>query len=555
MGAFDGTGQFNRSFSWQTDSNNAVAIQPGRMDTEDNGFATGLSNCLCKDGQSTPTSDIPLGGFNLKGVGTLSLNRVAVADADYSVAVRVTYVAYTTMTAPRAVTLQAAANYPSGTEIAIVDESGSCSATNAISATAAGSDTINGASTGVLSTAYAALRLVTDGSSKWTIVSQPTQLESGVDITGGTISGVAISGSTIDKLNGYGFAGFRNIAVNGDVFIDQANVGAAVSVNAGATIFHGPDMWEAVGTTSAGVFTIQQQTSSPAAGAATYLRAAVTTADASPSSGSPYAILYRVEGSDIRDLGFGAGGGKPITISFMVRSSLTGTFGASVRNGAPNRSYPFTFAIALANTWTPVSVTIPADTTGTWLTTTGIGPQLTIDLGTGSTFQGTAGAWAAGNYTTAGGSVQVIATNGATLDVTLLQIEAGAMATPFERRAYQVELALCQRYYQKSFPQGTAPAQNAGTGGSTSFPAIIAGAGIERGGNVTLPVLMRVAPTIVTFNPSATNSSGRDVTANVDVAVLAAAGFDREITFAFTGASTTAVGDSLAVHWTADARL
>jgi hypothetical protein len=125
---------------------------------------------------------------------------------------------------------------------------------------------------------------------------------------------------------------------------------------------------------------------------------------------------------------------------------LTGTFGGSVQNSASDRSYPFSYTVSAANTWELETITIPGDTTGTWLTDSGVGIRLFFSLGTGSTQSGTAGAWAAGNFRSVTGATSVVGTNGATFYITGVQLEAGTTATSFDRRDYGSELMMCQRY-------------------------------------------------------------------------------------------------------------
>jgi hypothetical protein len=168
-----------------------------------------------------------------------------------------------------------------------------------------------------------------------------------------------------------------------------------------------------------------------------------------------------------------------------VRSSLTGTFGGSLRNGDANRSYPFTYTVSAANTFEYKTITIAGDTSGTWLTTNGVGATLYFGLGVGSTFSGTAGAWAAANYLSATGATSVVGTNGATFYITGVQLEKGSTATPFEFRSIGTELGLCQRYYFRIFP-GTTNALLAMGNFYTGTTASLRG---------SFPVEMRAAPT------------------------------------------------------------
>jgi hypothetical protein len=150
---------------------------------------------------------------------------------------------------------------------------------------------------------------------------------------------------------------------------------------------------------------------------------------------------------------------------------LTGTFGGSVQNSASDRSYPFSYTVSAANTWELETITIPGDTTGTWLTDSGVGIRLFFSLGTGSTQSGTAGAWAAGNFRSVTGAVSVVGTNGATFYITGVQLEAGSVATPFERRDFGRELMMAQRYYQitNSYFAITEPSTQTRTTGSPSL--------------------------------------------------------------------------------------
>ena len=239
--------------------------------------------------------------------------------------------------------------------------------------------------------------------------------------------------------------GFKNRIINGGMVLDQRNAGASVTVNSSANFF-GVDRWFATGQGTDGVFTVQQSSTAPA-GFKNSLLATVTTSDASIGASQIYVLGQRIEGLNVSDLGWGATGASSVTLSFWVRSSLTGTFGGCVTNET-GYSYPFTYTISAANTFEQKTVTITGPTAGTWLTTTGVGVVVIFTLGSGSTFSGPPNAWASSVYYGATGQTQIMSTNGATFYITGVQLEKGSTATSFDFRGYGRELMLCQRYYQ-----------------------------------------------------------------------------------------------------------
>ena len=248
----------------------------------------------------------------------------------------------------------------------------------------------------------------------------------------------------LSSLNGGALSGARNRIINGDMRIDQRNAGASASLTSSQTYFL--DRWFAVEDTD-GTMTIQQSSTAPTG----FQNSAILTtgtADASLGSTQLAYVAQKPEGFNVADFDWGTANAKTVTLSFWVRSSLTGTFGGAISNSAFNRSYPFTYSVSAANTWEQKSVVIAGDTSGTWPKTNGIGMQIFWGLGVGSTYSGTAGSWAGTGYISATGATSVIGTAGATFYITGVQLEAGSVATPFERRSFGQELALCQRYFQ-----------------------------------------------------------------------------------------------------------
>jgi hypothetical protein len=239
--------------------------------------------------------------------------------------------------------------------------------------------------------------------------------------------------------------GFKNRLINGAMVIDQRNAGASITPTDGQ---YSVDRFQGR-LNAAGKFTLQQNSGSvtPPAGYINYL-GAVSTSAYSIGASETCLIVQAIEGLNIADLRWGAAGAATVTLSFWVRSSLTGTFSGALQNSAGNRSYPYSYTISAANTWEQKTITIAGDTTGTWLTTNGIGISLRFNLGSGSTFLGTAGAWAASGLNGATGSVSVVGTNGATFYVTGVQLEKGSTATSFDYRSQGTEFQLCLRYYE-----------------------------------------------------------------------------------------------------------
>jgi hypothetical protein len=238
--------------------------------------------------------------------------------------------------------------------------------------------------------------------------------------------------------------GGRNRIINGAMVIDQRNSGASVNSTDGLYTL---DRWRC-GASASNAFSVQRSSVSPVGFSNSLL--VTSLAATSLSTNSNFEMMQFIEGFNTFDLGWGTANAQTVTISFWVRSSLTGTFGGSLMNATFNRSYPFSYTINSANTFEYKTVTIAGDTSGTWVgATNGIGIVVCFGLGVGTGRSGTAGAWSSNEFYSSTGATSLVGTNGATFQITGVQLEKGSAATAFEYRQYGTELALCQRYYQE----------------------------------------------------------------------------------------------------------
>jgi hypothetical protein len=284
--------------------------------------------------------------------------------------------------------------------------------------------------------------------------------------------------------------GFRNRLLNSDMRIDQRNAGASGTAASVYTV----DRWAYLPSQTLKMTWGQNLGSvTPPAGFTNYL--GFSSSSAYSIGASDYFVTWQpIEGVNVADFGWGSASAVSVTLSFWVRSSLTGTFGGALKNSARNRAYPFTYTISAANTWEQKTITIAGDTTGTWLTTNGVGIYVTFGMGVGSTLSGTANAWGATDAFSATGATSVVGTNGATFYITGVQLEAGTVASPFERRDYGRELMMCQRYFQTG-QTGALGYTSINTGSSAAYP---------------YPVVMRATPTLspVTFTNGTNTRQG-----------------------------------------------
>jgi hypothetical protein len=365
-----------------------------------------------------------------------------------------------------------------------------------------------------------------------------------VSVNGTT--GITFNDASTQNTAATGF-GFKNRIINGAMQIDQRNAGASVATSSGSSEYI-TDRWF-VAYTQTSKMTGQQNAGSvtPPVGFTNYL--GITSSSAySVLTGDTFGLFHRVEGLNVSDLGWGTANAQTVTLSFWVRSSLTGTFGGSLQNAAANRSYPFSYTISAANTWEQKAITVVGDTSGTWLTTNGVGIQLVIGLGSGSTFSGTGGAWAAGNLRTTTGATSVVGTNGATFYITGVQLEKGSTATSFDYRPYGTELALCERYFQTSYSDvavGTASTTNARY---MAAPAT----GNYQGVPISFSTKMRASPSVTAYSGS-TGVVGKIFAAGADRNVLIRSSVGSAVILVDN--VSIGIGSDMYVHFTASIEL
>ena len=247
--------------------------------------------------------------------------------------------------------------------------------------------------------------------------------------------------ANITSVNG-GQLGNRNLLINGDMQISQRNGSSSVTYTNGQ---YSLDRWHIVAD-AASKFSTQQVSDAPS-GLKKSLKMTSSSAY-TPQTNEAFGVGQKIEGHNTNWLGFGASGAKSITISFFVKSSLTGTFSGSVLNENATRGYPWSYTISSADTWERKTITVTGSPDGSWSTSTGTGLWIFWSMGANANRSGTAGQWSTSQYTFAvTGSTAVVATNGATLQITGCQVEEGSVATDFEHRSFGQELALCQRYF------------------------------------------------------------------------------------------------------------
>jgi len=272
-------------------------------------------------------------------------------------------------------------------------------------------------------------------------------------------------------------AGRKNLIINGSCMIDQRNGGAAVSTG------YAVDRTHVEGFYGAGTGTAQQVSDAPK-GLFKSLKITVTGTDTSLGSTDFYTLRHIIEGQNVAHLGFGTNNAKTVTLSFWVKSSISGIFCCSLGNGGNNKTMPREYHIDNPNKWEYKTLTFAPSITGTWGTDNGRGFSVRWCMGVGSTRRGDADVY---NNNESHGTINqtnLFATNGATFQITGMQLEEGNAATPFEQLSYGEELALCQRYFVTWPPR---------SGGIPAWPVYTGSS--QASAHVWIPHTMRTTPT------------------------------------------------------------
>ena len=403
-----------------------------------------------------------------------------------------------------------------------------------------------------------------------------TQNASAVAITGGTISGVTVSGpitgNVIGNLtgnvtgdltgnvtggtvvatsyNGGQLAGLRNKIINGAMEISQR--GTSFTVNTGVGPAYTLDRYSRISASSAQI-TVTQELDGPASERTLpySLRYTVATADAVTGATDYWTLIQKIEGYSARDLI-----GKTFTLSFWVRSAKVGTHCIVFYNSdfpSADRYYIAEYSISVADTWEYKEITVIGGliTAGTWNWTNGSGLTVGWTINSGTSQHGAPGSWQSGWELATSSQVNVLDTIGNIFAITGVQVEVGDTATPFEHRPFGVELSMCQRYYEKSFPYATAPAQNVG---STLGAAHGIGQVLNQrfSSGITFAVSKRAAPTITSYAPDAATANWSTYAGVTPISSTANIGDNG---FALIGSTAVGAGEAYSIYWQAAAEL
>ena len=370
-----------------------------------------------------------------------------------------------------------------------------------------------------------------------------------------TIDGNVTSNNTsigIDVGLNYPNQTSKNLIIGGNFSINPWQRGIIFTGVASGT--YTADRWSLTGGNNA-IINITKSTEWPTT-AAIYaensLRYAVAKAEETIAAGQSSRLLYKVEGYDFINIR-----GRTFTLSFWVRAVKTGTYCVGFVNAGSDRSYVAEYTIDASDTWEFKTITVSASPdSGTWNYTNGVGLEINFTIAAGTNFQTTPDSWQTGFFVATSSQANGMDSTLNNFYLQMVQLEKGEVATPFEQRSRQQELALCQRYYCKTFAIDTAPATNTGIQlGAVTYRVSVAGAKAN-GATWTFPVSMRAAPTIITYNPNAANQLWRNASTGADSGVRVPVNTNsRQVYIGNAQASGDLLSDFLCIHAQATAEL
>jgi len=313
--------------------------------------------------------------------------------------------------------------------------------------------------------------------------------------------GIAIDNSGHVQVDGVqlptagAFSG-RNLIINGAQEVDQRGSGSSAI----GTLTNGKyitDRWNVRGE---GNTTGQcSQSANVPDGFVNSLLIEVGATAVARSANTNRFIRHNMEGYSMRSLRWGTSAAKAATISFWIKSSLTGTYSFAFFSGSLDQHYATNYTIDTADTWEFKTISVPGPTSGTFRTDNGLALYIQWDLGTGSNYQtSTLNQWASGDKRCSNNAVDFFNTANATLRITGIQFEMGEKVTSFEYRSYGDELARCQRYFCKSYNDGVNPGTNTSIG-IKSIRNYSSDARSDHSTTCQFPVTMRAAPTVVFY--------------------------------------------------------
>ena len=348
--------------------------------------------------------------------------------------------------------------------------------------------------------------------------------------------------------------GRRNMIINGAMQVAQRGTS---STGLGASDgYFTVDRFELNFSSTSARLTMTQDSPTDLSGFTKALKLDCTTADTSIGADEFIILHYKLEGQDVQQLKKGTSDAEKITVSFYVKANANATYTLEIEDVDNNRYNSQEFSVTTS--WNRVSLTFDGDTTGVLGNDNGNSIRLNFWLHVGSDFAGgthTSNVWHTTNNQRVGDNQTSFAdSTDRTFFLTGLQMEVGSQATPFEHRSFGEELALCQRYFQKSYADNVAPSTVTNNG--AFWTNIIRNASNQNYWHVQTYQTMRSQPSVTTHSP-ATGTSGKfeNDTDGADRDSAVSNTSNTGFSIRPNSGTSNDLGDVVAVHWVADSEL